>query len=132
VKVDWSVTDVATTETRDERLTQLVKQWAAEQDWNSRRTGVSIDVDHASLLNVARVESHHTVFVVRDGNAVQLQESRNDFNIADKRNVFQNARLVGEQRGNHGLGNQVLGTANIDATLERLAAVNCYLTHVCL
>jgi hypothetical protein len=43
---------------------------------------VSIDVDHASLLNIRWVKDHVSGYgVVSDGYTVQLQQARNNLNI---------------------------------------------------
>jgi hypothetical protein len=105
VVVDWAVTNVATTEVWNERFAELVKQRATEQDWNSRRTGVGIDVDHASRLHVSWVESHYAVVVVGDLDAVQLKQARNNLYVADVWHLTQLAGGVAKQRGNHCLGN---------------------------
>jgi hypothetical protein len=73
-----------------------VKQWATEQDWDSRRTGVGVDVDHASRLHIGWVELHGAVFGKVDCYTVQLQEVRDNLDVADVRNVAQFARGVAE------------------------------------
>ena len=92
--VDWAVADVAAAEVWNESLTKLVQQRTAEQDWNARRASVSIDVDHASRLHVGWVERHGAVVVVGNLHAVKLKKLRNDLNVADVRNLTQDAGVV--------------------------------------
>jgi hypothetical protein len=67
---------------------------------------VSIDVDHASLLNIRWVKDHVAGYgVVSDGYTVQLQQARNNLNIGDVRNVFKNRCGFTKQGGNHRFGN---------------------------
>jgi hypothetical protein len=55
-----AVTDAASTEVGDERLTETVQQRAAEEDRNARGTGVSVDLLEVRGFHVARVEHQRT------------------------------------------------------------------------
>jgi hypothetical protein len=67
---------------------------------------VSIDVDHASLLNIRWVKNHVSGYrVVSDGYTVQLQQARNNLNIGDVRNIFQDGWSLAQKGSHHRLGN---------------------------
>jgi hypothetical protein len=55
---------------------------------------------------------------------VQLQESAYDTNVSDVRYVAQSTWLTAQQGGDHGLGYEVLRTADTDLALERGSAVD--------
>ena len=56
--------------------------------------------------------------------AVQLEQAADDLDVADARHVEQPARALAEQRGDHRLGDEVLGAADPDLAVQRRAAVH--------
>ena len=109
MKVNRAVADAATTEVRDERFAELVQQRATEKNRDTARTGVRVDVDHVGRHNAARVENQFAGLVaIGHGYAVNFEQAAHDANVADGRHIAQNARAVTENRGNHGLGDEVL------------------------
>ncbi|GGZ76000.1 hypothetical protein GCM10010371_39770 [Streptomyces subrutilus] len=55
---------------------------------------------------------------------MQLEQPAHDPHVTDVGNVAQPAGFAAEQRGDHGLGHEVLRTADTDLALERRAAVD--------
>ena len=72
-----------------------------------------VDLVDCGSLDVGRVE-HERVGVVIDPHPVQLEQVAHDLDIADPGYVVQPAGTVGQQRGDHGLGHEVLGAAYPD------------------
>jgi hypothetical protein len=60
---------------------------------------------------------------------MQLKQTRDNLDVADERNVPENAGRFAKQCGNHSLGDQVLSALNVNATDKWLATVNGDLTH---
>jgi hypothetical protein len=82
VEINRTVSDFAATETWDKGFTQSVKQWTAEQNWDSRATSVGIDVNHAGLLNIRWIQNHVPGDgVVGNGYTVQLQQASDNLNV---------------------------------------------------
>ena len=55
---------------------------------------------------------------------MQTQQVGYDVHVADFRHVLQHGFPRREQRGNHGLAYEILGSTNLDCAVERLAALN--------
>jgi hypothetical protein len=68
---------VAATEARDKGFAELVQQRTTEKNWDSARTRVSIDIDHACALDATWVETHGAVFGEVDLHAVELKQTLN-------------------------------------------------------
>ena len=125
VVVDRAVADAAAAEVGDERLAQAVQQRPAEQDRDAAGAGVRVDVGHVRRLDRAGVEQELALLrAVGDLDAVDLEEAADDPDIADVRDVPQHARALAQDGGDHRLGDEVLGSAHLDAALERDAAVD--------
>ena len=78
-----------------------------------------------ALLDVGRVEDQLAVLgAVADRDAVQLEQAADDLDVADARHVVQPARCLAQQRGDHRLGDEVLGAADPDLAAQRGAAVD--------
>ncbi len=86
---------------------------------------MGVDVGDVGALDVRGVEHQLARFVAGEhGDAVQLQQAGDHLDVADVRDIAEPARLLPEQGGHHGLGYEVLRTADTDLTLERVAAVD--------
>ncbi len=125
VEVDRAAADVAAAQARDEGVAEAVQQRAAEQDRDPRGAGVRVDVRHVGALDVRGVEDQLAVLVTgAHGHAVQLKQPADHLDVADVRDVAQSAGALAEEGGDHGLGDQVLRTADADLAFERVSAVD--------
>ena len=125
VEVDRPAADVAAAEARDEGVAEPVQQRAAEQDRDARGARVRVDVGDVRALHVRRVEDQLARLLTgADRHPVQLQQSAHHPHVADVGHVAQPARPAAEQGGDHGLGHEVLRTADTDLALQRGAAVD--------
>jgi hypothetical protein len=126
VVVDGAITDPAAPQVGNEGLTEAVQQWAAEQDRDPARAGVGVDVGDVGHLDVAGVELEHGR---RAHGAhlhpVQLEQTRDHGDVPDLGHVLESAGLFAQQRGHHGLGDEVLGTPYRDGASQRSSAMNC-------
>src|SRR5690606_13393079 len=76
-------------------------------------------------LHVGRVEVQDArVGVVLDVDTVQVQESGDDLDVTDLRDVPQHAGGLPQQGGHHRLRHEVLGASNGDGPGQRVAAVH--------
>ena len=83
------------------------------------------DVGHVGKLHMGGVNRHHAVLAVHiHVHAVQAQQIGHHVDIADFRHILQDGLTGREQGGNHGLAYEILGSANLDRAMERLAALN--------
>ncbi|GEB54093.1 hypothetical protein SCA03_66440 [Streptomyces cacaoi] len=55
---------------------------------------------------------------------MQLEQAAYDADVADVRHVAESTRRTAQQRGDHGLGYEVLRTTDTDFTLQRGATVD--------
>jgi hypothetical protein len=125
VEVDRARADVAAAQVRDERVTEPVQQGAAEQDRDPARAGVHVDLVAARRLHMRRVHDQLAVVgAVADLHPVQLEETADHLDVADRRHVVQPARRLAQQGGHHGLGHQVLGTTHADLSVQRRSAMH--------
>lgn len=125
VEVDRTAADVAAAQARDEGVAEAVQQRAAEQDRDPRGARVRVDVGDVRTLHVRRVEDQLAVLVAGPhGDPVQLEQSADHLDVADVRDVAQSAGALAEEGGDHGLGHQVLRTADADLAFERVSAVD--------
>ena len=122
VEVDGAITDAATAEIGNARLTETVKQRTAEQDRDAAGSGMRVDLREVRLLNVRRVEVQRPGFRRGNDHAINFEQSAHDLDVADVWHVAQGARGFAEKGRHHGLGGQILGTAHGDATLEGVSA----------
>jgi hypothetical protein len=60
---------------------------------------------------------------------VKLEKFRNHFNVADVRNLAEDAGVVAQKSCHHSLGNQVFSATNVYATNQWLSALNGDLAH---
>ncbi len=112
-------------EARDERVAEAVQQRAAEQDRDARRARVRVDVRNVRALDVRRVEHQLARLLAgAHGHPVQLEQPAHDPDVADVGNVAEPAGFAAEQSGDHGLGHEVLRTADTDLALERGTAMD--------
>jgi hypothetical protein len=106
-------------------MAQPVQQRAAEQDRDPRGPGVRVDVRDVRALHLGRVEHQLARLLTRlHGDAVQLEQPAHDAYVSDVGDIAQAARLTAEKGGHHGLGYEVLRTADTDLALERGTAVD--------
>ncbi len=125
VEVDRTAADVAAAQARDEGVAEAVQQRAAEEDRDARGAGVRVDVGDVGALHVRGVEDQLAVLVAgAHGHAVELQQAADHLDVADVRDVAQSAGALAEQGRDHGLGDQVLRTADADLAFERVSAVD--------
>ena len=125
VEVDGTPANRAAAELGNEGLAQLVQERAAEEDRDARGARERVDVGARGDLDVGGVHAQRAAVLIEvDLNAVQAQQVRDDIGVADERNVVQLRRGIGEQRGDHGLGHEVLGTANGDLAAQRVTALD--------
>ena len=86
---------------------------------------MGVDVGDVRLLDVGGVEQQLAVAVGGvDADAVQLEQPAHDLDVGDLRDAAQPARLLGEDDGDHRLGDEVLGTPDLDVADEGCAAVD--------
>lgn len=126
MEVDGAVADMAAAEVGDERLTEAVQERSAEEDRDSRGSGVGVDVDDGALSHIGRIEVEFAVGLVPVGagghaDSMELEESGDDLDIADLGHAAQHGRGLTEQRGHHRLGHQVLGAADSDGAVQRIS-----------
>ena len=125
VEVDGTPADRAAAQLGDEGLAELVQERAAEQDRDARGARERVDVRARGDLDVGGIHAQRAAILIKvDLDAVQAQQVRDDVGVADQRHVVQLGGCVGQQRRDHGLGNEVLGTANGDLAAQRMAAFN--------
>ncbi len=130
VEVDGPVADPAAAQVRDERAAQPVQQRPAQQDRDPAGAGVGVDVGDVRALDIGRV--HHDLaglLAGADRHAVQAQQAGHDAHVADVGDVPEPARRSTQQRGHHGLGNQVLRAAYRYRAVERLPAPHRHRRH---
>ncbi len=125
VVVDRAVADPAAAQVGDEGLAEPVQQRAAEQDRDTARAGVRVDVRDVGGLDVRRVEVEDAAVGVRlHGDAVQLEQAGHDTDVADLGDVAQHAGRLAQQRGHHRLGHEVLRAPHGDRPVQRGPAVD--------
>ena len=125
VIVDRARPDAATTQIGDHSLAEAVQKRAAEEDRDARASRVSVDVGHVRALDIRRVHAEGSRFrIALDFYAVHAKKLAHNPHVADVRDTREEAFGLTEKRGNHGLRDQVLCTANGDLTLERLPAAH--------
>ena len=123
VEVDGATADRASAQLGDEGLAQLVQERAAEQDRDTRGTRERIDIRTRGDLNVGGVHTQRAAVLIKvDFDAMQAQQIRDDVGVADERDVVKLGGGVGQQRRDHGLRHEVLGTANGDLSVEGMTA----------
>src|SRR6185312_9021267 len=132
VEVDGPVTDAAAAQVGDEGLPDAVDQRAAEEDRDARVAGVGVDLVRRRGLRALRIQGEVAgLRVLGDGDAVDLQQARDDLDVLDFRYVAQYRWRVPEQRGDHRLRHQVLGPPDLYSPLQRHSAVDSQdLAHV--
>ena len=125
VVVDRPLSDAAAAEVGDERLAQPVQQRAAQEHRDAGGARVGVDVGDVGLLDVGGVQDELAVTVGGvDEHTMQLEQTAHDLHVGDLGDPPQAARLLGEDDGHHRLGDEVLGTPDLDVADERCAAVD--------
>ena len=125
VVVDRPLSDAAAAEVGDERLAQPVQQRAAEEHRDAGGARVGVDVGDVGLLDVGRVQDQLAVTVGGvDDHTMKLEQTAHHLHVGDLGDPAQAARLLGEDDGHHRLGDEVLGTPDLDVADERCAAVD--------
>ena len=75
VEINRTTANIASAESRNERLTQTVQQRAGEQNRNTRRTRQRIHVGHIGKLHIRGVDRDHAVIAIhRNVHAMQTQQ----------------------------------------------------------
>ena len=122
VEINRTTANIASAESRNERLTQTVQQRAGEQNRNTRRTRQRIHVGHIGKLHIRGVDRDHAVIAIhRNVHAMQTQQVGDHMHVANLRNILQHGRTRGEQRRHHGLAHEVLRATHLDGAVQRLA-----------
>src|SRR5690606_11713929 len=125
MEVDGSISDAASPKVGYERVPQAVQERATEQDRDPARPGVHVDLVDAGTVHVGRIEDQLArLLAVGHPYAVQLQQATHDLHIPDAWHVVEAARRLAEQRRDHRLRYEVLGTPHPDLALERRIAVD--------
>ena len=84
-----------------------------------------VDVGHVGAFDSRGVQAQHPLgLVVVDGHSVQGQQTGDDVDITDERNIAQDGRGRAEQSGNHRLGHEVLRPAYRDLPREGASALD--------
>ena len=83
-----------------------------------------VDFGEVCAGDVRGVKRQFTVSGVRDSNAVGLEQPADDRNIRNRGDTAKDGGLIAKERRDHRLGDEVLGSANIDAADQRLSAVD--------
>ena len=97
MEIDRTTADIASTESRNERLAQTVQQRTGEQDRNARRAGQRIHVGHISKLHIRGIDCDHAVIAIhRNVHAMQTQQVGDHVHVANLRNILQHGRARGE------------------------------------
>ena len=60
----------------------------------------------------------------RDRHTVGLEQAGDDADVGDVGHIAQDALGIAEQRGDHGLGDQILGPTHVDRASKRTTAVD--------
>ena len=99
MEINRTTANIASAESRNERLTQTVQQRAGEQNRNTRRTRQRIHVGHIGKLHIRGVDRDHAVIAIhRNVHAMQTQQVGDHMHVANLRNILQHGRTRGEQR----------------------------------
>ncbi len=126
VIVDGPVADLAATQIRDEGLADRVNQRSAQKDGNPRIAGVRINCRAGGRLCIFGIQGEVARYrILHNGHAVQLQQAGDNLDVLDFRHVPQHRWFAAQQRRHHGLGHQVLGTANGHSPGQRDATADC-------
>lgn len=133
VPVDGAVTNLATTQVGNEGFPDSVQQGAAEQN---RNTGVACVYLNVGVVSYGDIRGVHAQFaslhVVVHRHTVRLYQVGNNLHVLDLGNVTKHRGGGTQQGGNHGLGDQVLSTADVYLALQRGATFNTQCAdHVC-
>ena len=121
VVVDRALADAAAAEVGDERLAEPVQQRPAEQDRDPATSRRACRCRRCAPARRCVGSSTQLAVAVGgvDEHAVQLEQPADDLDVGDLGHVAQPARLLGEQRGHHRLGDEVLGAPDLDVADER-------------
>ena len=125
MEVDGTAADVATAERRDERLAEAMQQRSGKEDRDAGGAGEGVDVSHGRHLDMGGVDGHDALVAVDvHVHAVQAQQVGYDVHVADLRHVLEHRGARREQRGHHGLADEILPATHFDGAVQRLASLN--------
>ena len=102
-----------------------MQQRSGEEDRDAGGAGEGVDVGHGRHLDMGGVDGHDALVAVDvHVHAVQAQQVGYDVHVADLRHVLEHRCARREQRGHHGLADEILRATHFDGAVQRLASLN--------
>ena len=94
---------------------------------------MGVDIDDGALCHIGGIEVELTIGLVAvgggaDAHAVEFEQSGDDLDVADLGHAAEHGWGLSQQGGDHRLGHQILGAADSDGAVQRIAPT--YFEHV--